>query len=83
MRTVTQYAYSWCGKRVGPWRAHRRDAELDALREGRAQRDRHHRCIFLTVPADIITRQVEPTMEMPDIDNVVALKIRPTLRLVG
>ncbi len=83
MRLVTQYAYSWCGKQVGPWRPHRRDAELDALREGRAQRDRYNRCIFLTVPADIITRRVEPAMEVVEIENVVALPIRPRLRLVS
>lgn len=83
MRTVTQYAYAWCGRRVGPWRSRRREAELDALREGRAQRDRDNRCIFLDALADIITRQVEPSMTEPEVDNVVPLKIRPALRLVG
>lgn len=83
MRTVTQYAYAWCGRQVGPWRVRRREAEMDALREGRAYRDRDNRCIFLTVPADIITRQVEPPMGEPQVDNVIPLKIRPALRLVS
>jgi hypothetical protein len=39
------------------------DAELDALREGRGQRDRGGKRIFITVPADIMTRKVEPPME--------------------
>jgi hypothetical protein len=63
MRTVTQYAYAWCGQRRGPWRSRRQDAELDALREGRGQRDRGGKRIFITVPADIMTRKVEPPME--------------------
>lgn len=79
MRTVTQYAYAWCGKKVGPWRYDRGEAEIDALREGRAQRDRVSRFIYLTVPADIITRQVEPTMETM---HMAAQVKRPLLRLV-
>ncbi|PAL20185.1 hypothetical protein CD928_17400 [Sphingopyxis sp. GW247-27LB] len=64
MRTVTQYAYAWCGKQVGPWRATRKEAAHDALRQGRAQRDRDSRRIFVTVPANIITRKAEPPMEI-------------------
>lgn len=83
MRTVTQYAYAWCGKRMGPWRAAHEEAAMDALREGRGQRDRDYGCIFVTVPAEIITREAEPPMDWTDVDNVVALPIRPRLRLVG
>lgn len=62
-RFVEQYAFAWSGRRIGPWRARRSDAELDALREGRAQRCRDSRRIFLIVPADIVTRKVEPPMQ--------------------
>lgn len=80
MRALTQYAYAWCGERVGPWRSDRGAAELDALREGRAQRDRHNKRIFLTVPAHIVTRLVEAPV---DADNVARLGVKPRFRLVG
>lgn len=63
MRTVPQYAYAWFGKRIGPWRSTHREAALDALREGRAQRDRQSGRVFVTIPARIIARQAEPPME--------------------
>ncbi len=62
-RFIEQYAFAWSGRRIGPWRARRSEAELDALREGRAQRCRDSRRIFLIVPADIVTRKVEPPMQ--------------------
>lgn len=78
MRTVTQYAYAWCGRQAGPWRSRRQEAELDALREGRAQRDSHSRQIFLIVPASVITRKVEPPMP----DHPVHRAQRPVLRVI-
>lgn len=80
MRTVTQYAYAWAGRRVGPWRSERSAAELDALREGRASRCRDTGVVYLTVPADIMTRQVEPPMEMVD---QARLQRRAILRIVA
>lgn len=63
MRTVPQYAYAWLDDRKGPWRSTRREAAFDALRAGRAQRDRHSGQIFVVIPARIITRQAEPPMK--------------------
>src|SRR3546814_19499251 len=63
MRTVPQFAYAWFDKRIGPWRPTPGEAALDALREGRAQRDRQSGRVFVTIPARIITRQAEPPME--------------------
>ncbi|MCC7393816.1 MAG: hypothetical protein IT553_03070 [Sphingomonadaceae bacterium] len=77
MRTVTQFAYAWAGRRVGPWRAERSAAERDAIREGRASRCRDTGIVFLTVPADIITREAEPPME------VAEQRQRPVLRIVA
>lgn len=62
MRTVPQFAYAWCDRRVGPWRANRHEAALDALREGRATRDRQSGRVFVIVPARIISRKAEPAM---------------------
>lgn len=82
MRTVTEYAFAVGDDRIGPWRADRAAAELDALRHGHATRDPFDRSIvFVAVPADIVTREVEPPME----DNVIYLdngRSRPPLRLV-
>lgn len=66
MRTVTQYAYAWAGRRIGPWRSERSAAELDALREGQASRCRDTGIVYLRVPADIMTREAEPPMEATD-----------------
>jgi hypothetical protein len=63
MRTVPQFAYAWFNERKGPWRPTRRDAALDALRAGRAQRERDSGRVFVITPARIITRQAEPPME--------------------
>lgn len=63
MRTVPQYAYAWFDERKGPWRSTRREAAFDALRAGRAQRDRQSGRVFVTIPARIIIRRAEPPME--------------------
>ncbi len=76
MRTVTQFAYAWAGRRIGPWRAARSAAEGDALREGRANRCRDTGIVYLEVPASIMTRRAEPPMEQ------VAALPRPRLTIV-
>lgn len=89
MRTITQYAYALAGRRIGPWRSDRRDAKIDALREGYAQRDRYvEGRIYVTVPASIISREAEPPMDDALIEAVrddfaPAQNRRPPLRLVA
>lgn len=82
VRIVTQYAYALAGQRIGPWRTKRRAAVLDALRGGNATRDRNSGRVYIIVPADIVTRCVEPTMVV-EATNVVPLRRRPVLRLVS
>ncbi|AMU90493.1 hypothetical protein ATM17_15835 [Sphingopyxis macrogoltabida] len=58
-------------KRIGPWRATRDEALEDAVRTGNGSLDRYSEMIYLTVPADIISRYVE------------VQEVRPKLRAVG
>lgn len=80
MRIVTQFAYGWCGERRGAWRSTRSAAELDALRAGHAQRDRNSPRVFLTIPATILTRRVEPPM---DAAHIARAATKPRFKLVG
>lgn len=66
-----EYALSMFRKRIGRWRATRDEALEDAVRTGNGSRDRDSETIYLTVPADIVSRRVE------------VKEVRPKLRAVG
>lgn len=59
MRSHTEYALAIFGRPIGPWRATKREAEKDAIRTGNGNRDRYSKTVFLTVPADIVSRRIE------------------------
>ena len=65
MRGEEQYALAIFGKRIGPWRATRGEADEDAIRTGNGSRDRPSKTVYLTVPADIISRVVEREAAQP------------------
>ena len=59
MQKRAEYALAIFGKQIGPWRAEADEAKEDAVRTGNGTRDRYSETIYLTVPADIISRQIE------------------------
>lgn len=66
-----QWALAIFRQRIGPWRATPDEALEDAVRTGNGSRDRASMTIYLTVPADLISRKVAMQEE------------RPRLRIVG
>lgn len=65
MRTKTEYALAIFGKRIGRWRATPDEVKEDAVRTGNGSRDRSSETIYITVPADIISRRVEAVPMRP------------------
>jgi hypothetical protein len=66
-----EYALAIFRRRIGPWRATTDEAREDAVRTGNGSRDRESETIYLTVPADIISRAVDRKA------------VQPRLRIVG
>ncbi|MGQ3101056.1 MAG: hypothetical protein ACT6Q5_13495 [Sphingopyxis solisilvae] len=75
-----QYALAYFRQQIGPWRWTKAEVEQDALRRGDASRDRGSKVVYLTVPADILEREV--LVELRVNDNIAAMGVRPQLRLV-
>lgn len=77
---VQQFALAYFRRQIGPWRSSRDAALEDAIRRGDASRDRGSKVVYLTVPADIIEREILVEPRAPD--NIVVLGVRPRLRIV-
>jgi hypothetical protein len=67
VQTRTEYALAILGKRIGPWRAEVDEAKEDAVRTGNGTRDRYSETVYLTVPADIISRHIQAVSVRPSL----------------